>query len=492
MQTSSHAQKSADTLRVAQSFPLETIDPYYSSYLEVFIVVGEMVFDSLVFADPKTGEAKPLLSTSFKWLDTKTLTFDLRQGVTWHDGKPFTSADVIYTFNYILDPANRTIRREYYDFIDKVTAEGDYKVTFHFKRPFGPTMQMMNVLPILPVDFFGKGGVAGGNGRLVGTGPYKIEQFTPGAGVKLIKNDKYFTGSPKGTPSIGRFEYKRIPEASAQVSELVSGGVDWVWRLTPDDLKNVARSPRVATEIKSSMRLNFISFDVEGKSDTKAVTDLRVRRAVAHAINRKTLVAQLVGGSSGVQHQPCVQAQFGCPDVSDVVQYDYDPGKAKALLAEAGYPNGLELTLWVIDNRPPLWAAAVQADLKAVGIKANIRLANAKILYEATATGSTPMFFSSFGSTVRDVSQMWIAFFGTGSLRDLAHDRELTAWVDEGGVVADPEERKNIYKNVARRLMERLYWFPLWVEPTTYAYNKDLNYRAFDDENPRFYLSSWK
>jgi len=486
------AQKSADTLRMAQSFPLETIDPYYSSYLEVFLVVGEMVWDSLVYGDPETGETKPLLAKSYEWIDDKTLTFELRDDVKWQDGEPLTSADVVYTFEYIINPDNRTIRREYYDYIESVEADGDYKVTVHLLRPFGPTIEMMKVLPILPVDFFGPGGVAGGNGRLVGTGPYSIENFTPGGGVTLVKNDNYFADSPKGMPSIGRVEYRHITEMSTQVSELVSGGVDWVWRLTPDELGNVARSPNINTEVRNSMRLNFISFDVEGKSETQALTDIRVRQAVAHAINRPALVEQLVGGSSGAQQQPCVGVQFGCPSPEEVTQYDYDPEKAKALLAEAGYPNGLDVTFWVIDNRPQLWIAAVQADLAAVGIRANIRLANAKILYEATAKGATPMFFASFGSHIRDASQMMIAFFGTGSLRDLVHDAELTEWVDKGGSVTDPDERLAIYKQIAQRITERLYWLPLWVEPTTYAWSDELNYTPYDDENPRLYLASWK
>lgn len=222
------------------------------------------------------------------------------------------------------------------------------------------------------------------------------------------------------------------------------------------------------------------------------MTDIRVRQAVAHAINRPALVEQLVGGSSGAQQQPCVGVQFGCPSPEEVTQYDYDPEKAKALLAEAGYPNGLDVTFWVIDNRPQLWIAAVQADLAAVGIRANIRLANAKILYEATAKGGTPMFFASFGSHIRDASQMMIAFFGTGSLRDLVHDAELTEWVDKGGSVTDPDERLAIYKQIAQRITERLYWLPLWVEPTTYAWSDELNYTPYDDENPRLYLASWK
>jgi len=486
-----YAQKSADTLRVAQVFPLETIDPYYSSYLEVFIIIGESVWDSLVYSNPETGEPQPLLAKSFEWIDDQTLTFDLRDDVKWHDGQAFTSADVLYTFNYILDPENRTIRREYYDYIDRVEADGDHKVTFHLKRPFGPTMQMMNVLPILPVDFFGEGGVAGGNGRLVGTGPYKIESFAPGGGAVLAKNDDYFVGGPKGTPSIGRIDYRYILETSTQVSELLTGGIDWVWRLTTDDLDNVVRSPEITTERKNSMRLNFMAFDVEGKSETKAFTDLKVRQAVAHAINRDALVSQLVGAEAP-QHQPCVGVQFGCPAPDQVTNYEYNPEKAKALLAEAGFPNGFEVTFWVIDNRPALWYAGIQADLAAVGIKANFRLGNAKILYEATATGSTPVFYSSFGSTVRDVSQMFIAFFGTGSLRDLVHDAELTAWIDRGGSIADPAERQALYQQVAGRITEQLYWLPLWVEPTTYAYNNDLNYTAFNDENPRFYFASWK
>ncbi len=145
-----HAGKKDDKLRIAQALPLNTIDPYYSTYLEVFIVVGEMTFDSLVYKDPDGKGYEPLLATSWEYKDDKTIEFTLRKGVTWHDGTPLTVADVLYTFNYILDPSHRTVRREYYSFIDHVDADGDDKVVIHLKAPYGPLMEMINVLPILP------------------------------------------------------------------------------------------------------------------------------------------------------------------------------------------------------------------------------------------------------------------------------------------------------------------------------------------------------
>ena len=104
------AQKSADTLRFGLGGALDVIDPYYTGDREVTMVVGEMVFDTLIYRDPATFEHKPLLATAWRWIDDVTLELDLRPGVTWQDGKPFTADDVAYTFGYITDPANKIWR----------------------------------------------------------------------------------------------------------------------------------------------------------------------------------------------------------------------------------------------------------------------------------------------------------------------------------------------------------------------------------------------
>src|SRR5690606_16431682 len=132
---------------------------------------GEMAFDALVFQRPGDSDFTPLLAKSFAFVDDTTIEFELRDDVKWHDGQPFTAADVVYTFSYILNPENKTIRRDHYSFIDRVEETGPNKVTMHLKSASAVAMPLLGILPIVPQGFYGVNGQIA-EGRLVGTGPY--------------------------------------------------------------------------------------------------------------------------------------------------------------------------------------------------------------------------------------------------------------------------------------------------------------------------------
>src|SRR6185503_14044644 len=114
------------------------------------------------------------------------------------------------------------------------------------------------------------------------------------------------------------------------------------------------------------------------------------RQAVAHAIDRKSIVQQLVRGGTDVLHQPCHSSQFGCPAADTLTHYEFDPKKAKALLADAGYPNGFDTTLWFFNNYPRDIAQALQANLQAVGIRAKLNPVSPTVMYESTRKGVIP------------------------------------------------------------------------------------------------------
>ena len=339
------AQKSNDTLRVGFSFPFEVIDPYFSGLREVKLVIGEMVFDTLVGRDPKTFESVPLLATAWNWVDDVTLDMDLRQGVKWHDGVEFTSDDVEYTFDYLNDPKSKVPRKEWFDWVETVEKMGPHKVRLHLSRPFGPALAFMSqVLPIMPKDFYGEGGVAGGNGRLVGTGPYKIVDFVHQKEVLLEVNKDYFEGGPKGTPSIGNVLIRNLPDEATVLAELLSGGIDWMWRVAPEHTDRLAASPGISITNGGTMRIFWIGFDAMGQDPESPFKDVRVRRAVAHAIDRAKMAKELVGPGSAVVHVMCYPTQVGCPDQSTVAQYDFNPEKARELLAEG------RISRWILDH----------------------------------------------------------------------------------------------------------------------------------------------
>ena len=181
----------------------------------------------------------------------------------------------------------------------------------------------------------------------------------------------YWEGSPKGNPAISKLSVRFVPDATTEMTELLAGRADWIWNINPDQFDNVNKLPTVQAVRKESMRVGYMDMDSAGRSgkENNPMTNLKVRQAVWHAIDRQAMADKLVTGGSRVPPAPCFPPQFGC-DGDAAVKYAFDPAKAKALLAEAGYPNGfdLELASYVL----PQWGSAVQNYLQAVGIRAKL------------------------------------------------------------------------------------------------------------------------
>jgi peptide/nickel transport system substrate-binding protein len=246
--------------------------------------------------------------------------------------------------------------------------------------------------------------------------------------------------------------------------------------------------PGITVIQSPTLRTRFIRFEVNGKKVKSPFTDVRVRQAVNYAINRQAVSKNLVGGASQVLHAACHPAQFGCTD--DVRKYDYDPAKAKALLAQAGYPNGFDTDLYAWRERS--FTEALVGDLAAVGIRTNLRYMQWKAVRPLMQDGTAYFTDASWGSFgIMDTSALAGYFFG-GSADDGAQDPQVIADIKAGNTATDPEQRKAYYKKALQRIAEQAYWAPLFTYAKFYAFNKDLDFTPHVDDIARFWLASWK
>jgi peptide/nickel transport system substrate-binding protein len=483
------AQQASNTLRWSSEAALAVVDPYFTASREGAIIDAQLVWDTLVYRDPESGDYKPLLAKSWKWVDDVTLEFELRDDVKFHDGKPFTSDDVVYTYNYVANPANKVNVQSNVSFIKEAVATGPYGVRLILKRPFPAALEYIaSVHAILPKDFYGAGGVAGGNGRLVGTGPYKISQFVPGNTVELTKSGTYFKDSPKGDPKLNTIVYKSIPDMSTQIANLLSGNLDWIWYVPKDQVKPLQAQKNITVAQAETMRVSFLAFNLRDKAGGNPLKDIRVRQAIGHAIDRDLIIKEIVGGGTSVLKSPCYKTQFGCG--KEGTQLAYDPALSKKLLAEAGFAKGLTLELVAYRNRD--WIEAIAGFLNEVGIKTNVSVLQWPSVRDRMVNNTIDLYMGDWGSYgVNDVSALYNAFFLQGP-DDMAQDPELAKALQEAVGTTDKAARKEKYDFASERIQNQVYWFPLWPNPVTYAYRSDLQFRAYPDENPRFFQSSWK
>ena len=492
------AGKANDTFVWATSTEVGSPDLYYGNQREVLIIAYAQC-DTLIHRDPVTNAYKPLLAESWAWTDPVTLDLTLRKGVKFHDGRDFGAEDVAYTFNQLIKPDSAMQYRAIIDWIKTVEVIAPDKVRIHANAPTPAALEFLSgTTPIYPRGHYDNApSAAGADGkarrdygavRPMCTGPYVLKDYKPGQSVTLTKNPNYFAGSPKGKPQIGTIVYRTIKDTDTQVAELLTGGVDWIWGVPPENAKQLGAMPNVVVKSAATMRMSFLSLDAAGRTGDNPFKDVRVRRAIFHAIDREAIAKNLVGEGAVVQKSLCTPVQFGCE--TDVPQYTYDPAKSKALLAEAGYPNGLSIPFYAYRDRP--YSEAVLNYLRQAGFKPELKFLQWQALRPLIIDGKTELTHLTFGSNgILDASASTSYYFRF-TVDDYARDPELRDWLAEADVSIDPDKRKALYARALKRINEQAYAVPLFVYGRTYAYSKDLDFPLTQDEMAHFYLARWK
>ncbi len=482
------AAKSNDTLHVGFTKELENIDSYFNSSREG-VVMQRAVWDGLIYRDPLTNEYKGNLATSWKWIDDLTLEFELREGVSFHNGEAFNADDVVFTVNFVADEANGVKTQRNVNWMKSAEKIDEYTVRIHLKEAFPAAIEFLSgPVSMYPNEYYAEAGASGMGLKPVGTGPYKVTDVTPGQHFVLEKYDGYHD-SPKGSPSIKHIDVRTIPDINTQMAELFGGTLDLIWQVPADQAERLGAMEQFTVANESTMRVGYLTMDAAGRSgEDNPFTNVLVRRAVNHAIDRETLVSALLKGKSKVVSTACFPSQFGC--VQDVVSYEYDVAKAKALLAEAGYPDGFTTAFYAYRNRD--YAEAISSYLNAVGIKTDFRMLQYSALREKNMKGEVPLSFLTWGSySINDASAMVSQFFKHGKL-DFARDDEVLAELTAADSGTNPEERIEHYGNALKRIADEAYWAPMFSYNTNYVFNAGMAYTPTPDEVLRFTNMTWK
>lgn len=482
-----HADKSDDTLRAAFTKELESVDSYFNSAREG-VVLQRAIWDGLIYADPQTGEYKGNLATEWSWIDDTTLELKLREGVKFHDGSDFTADDVVYTVDFVADESNGAVTQRNVNWMDHAEKVDDYTVRIITKEPFPAALEYLSgPVSIYPSDYYAEVGPSGMGLKPIGTGPYKVVSVDPGKHFVLEANKDYFDG-PKGKPQIGNIDVRTIPDVNTQIAELFSGQLDLIWQVPSDQAERMAQMDGFNVSNESTMRVGYLAMDAAGRSgEDNPFTELEVRQAVNHAINREELVNQLLQGKSIPIHTACFPSQFGC--AQDVTEYEYDPEKARELMAEAGYPDGFTTEFYAYRDRE--YAEAITSYLNAIGIRTDFKMLQYSALRDLNMKGEVPISFQTWGSfSVNDASAMVSQYFKHGELDD-ARDDQVLADLDIADSSTDPEVRKKHYRTALQRIADQAYWAPMFSYNTNYVTTDEVAYTPTADEVLRFHAMTW-
>lgn len=484
-----HAGKIDNSLTYVSDAEIDNITPYYSSLRES-VIVGRHVWDTLLYRDPTTGRYSGQLAKSWNWASPTQLDFQLREDVKFHNGDSFTADDVVFTLNYVTSAEARIITRQQVEWIASAEKLGPYSVRIHLKAPFPAALDYLSsALPMLPGQYFQRVGLQGFAKAPIGTGPYRITEVVPGQSVSMVRNEHYFDGSPQGKPQIGALKFMTIPDQETRVAQLMTGAVDWIWRVPSDQAESLKQMPNLIVKSGETMRVGSLTMDSRGTSDPSSpFKDVRVRQAVNYAVNRESLSKDMVGGGSKPVYAACFRTQVGC-NTESVVNYAYNPQKAIELLTAAGYPKGFDTTLYAYRDRD--YAEAVIGELRKVGIRARLHMLKATAMQTDYREGKMPLTFQAWASlSINDASAFPSVYFKGGS-DDQSRDPQVQQWLTSADTDMDPVARAADYGKALGRISEQAYWAPLFSYSLNYAYTSDLNFQDYPDELPRFYSAHW-
>ena len=452
--------KDGGDLRAALTGEPDVLDPATSS-IYTGAQVYEGIFSKLIDMAPD-GSLVPDLATEWTQNDPVTWTFKLVTNASFHNGEAFSSADVKYTFDRILDPKTASAYAGLYAQIASVAAPDPATVVFHLKSPFGPFLtnlatngEIVNKKAIESAD---------PARNPVGTGPFQFVEWVQGDHITLKKNPNYFKA---GLPHLDSVTFKFLPVDQSRIDGLVAGELDWV------DAIPLQQVPA----LKADSRFTYVTSPVAGIPDFIALNtklapfdNVKVRQAVALAVNRAAIrdVAYLGTGELGLTEMPTGSAWY---DATGLFSTDPDLTKAKALLAEAGYPNGLKVEYLGLPQYPELLKTGqvLRETLKDIGIDMTINPVDVSVWFDAFVAGKYQIT-SAYQERTIDPDNFYSLVLHTGAPVNTTgySNPAVDALIDKAAASADPAERKALYQQVRAMVTADA--------PLVFAHYETLNY----------------
>ena len=483
------AGKADDTLRVTLRDAIPNVDPYYNTQA-AGLIVATHVWDTLMIRDPETFEIKPGLALEWKQVDDLTTEYKLRPGVKFHNGDAFSADDVVYTLNTIVAD-KKVATPSNYAWIAKAEKVDAMTVRIVSKMPFPAAFAYISsITPIWPQAYREKVGAEEFAKKPVGTGPYKITAIDSSGDITMERNDAYFDGSPKGKAAIKNLVFRAVADPTTQMAELIGGKADWIQDINADQVDKLGAMPTVKVVRSEVQRIAYVNIAGGGRDNPDSpLKNPKVRQALFHAIDREAMAKQFMPGGSRVPNVVCYDTQPSC-DQKSFAHYEYNPEKAKALLAEAGYPNGFSTELY--SYLTPSWGGAIQNYLKAVNVNVTLQQQAVAAVIKAAQEGKTPLALAGWsGFGINDVST-YLQYFFTGSAFDQARDQEISDLIKKGASTIDEPARLKLYGDAFKLIAERAHFMPLFTYVKNYGMSKDLDFKPSKDDWARFYAAKWK
>ena len=495
------AVAAAQTLNMGVGSPVSSLDPHYH-LLRSNGEVAQMLFDSLLTTDAK-AQIQPGLAESWRALGDEGWEFRLREGIRFHDGTPFTADDIAFTLGRIPQVtgpgASYTTHIRPVQRVEVVDAR---TIRFYTKGPAPLLPIYLSQVAMLSRRIHGGVTTAEFNsGKVaIGTGPFRLSAYTPGDRIEMARNDSYWGERPHWA----RVHYRMITNDAARTAALLAGDVDFIDQIPTSDIGRLRRDSRFRVAETTSLRVMYITLDstravpvpqlassTGGTLERNPLADVRVRRALSLAIDRKMLVERVMEGAALATGQFMPPGTFS--HIPDLPVPAADPEAARRLLAEAGYPQGFQITLAGSNDRYMNDARVVQAIGQMwtrIGVRTTVEAQPYATFIGRATQREFPAALLSWGNSTGEASVLLSSVLRTRN-RERGHgaanrveysNPEMDRLLSAAEADMDDARREALLQQASRIVIDDVALVPLYLQKALWAMRSDLNYEARADE----------
>ena len=503
----------AQTLKVGLSAEPTAMDPHYHNFNPNNQITGH-IFEPLVSTAPDFT-FRPSLAESWRMVNDTTWEFKLRKNVKFHDGSPFTSNAVVFSYCRVsMIPNSPSPLTTYTKAIKEISTPDANTVVIKTKNPYPLLPNDLSVIGIVSDSLIGGEKVTyvesgckitaqapstadfNTGKAAIGTGAFKFAEFVKGDHILLKRNDAYWGDKPQWEG----VRFVSIASNGPRVAALLSGDVDFIENPPIKDMLRIKADPsfRVVSDISTRMiyialdqRTDATPPDVKGTNGKNPFRDERVRKALSMAIDRETIASRVMDNFSKPAEQLLAKNFFGADPALKAIAYN--PDAAKKLLADAGYPNGFEVTLATPNDRYVNDAEVAQVVAQMwskIGIKTNVNAMAASVFFPKRTKNEFGVWLAGWAPQSGEMSSPLRAVVATpnkdkgwGTANQAGYsDAMLDSLIDQALATVNETKRRDLLRKASQRTMEKMGVIPIHYEVSPWAMKKDLDYKPRADQ----------
>ncbi|RSK28780.1 glutathione ABC transporter substrate-binding protein [Bacillus sp. HMF5848] len=451
-QTEETASSGGGELVFVSGSDAPTLDPHGMNDTATTNATSQ-IFERLTDYAPD-GSVVPLLATEYNKIDDLTWEFKLREGVKFHDGTDFKADAVKMSIERLIDPDFASPRAVVLNMVEEVIVIDDYTVHFKTTIPFAPLPAHLahnagSIIAPSAIEGENSGGMKVDENP-IGTGPFKFDSWARGSEIKFVRNEEYWGEKP----AVASVVMKNVPEQATRVAMLETGEAN-VMLIGSSDVERVSAMSDVEITRVRGTRMDYLGFHM-GKAP---YDNINVRQAVAMAVNKDDIVNGILDGQGVAAVGPLAPTVVG--NYQGLTPLPYDVEAAKQLLAEGGYADGFQTTLYVNDGNKERadMAELIQAQLLPLGIEVTIEIIEWGTFLEKTAAGEHELFLLGWTTVTGDADYGLYALFhsamhGSPGNRSFYTNTRVDELLDFARQEADQDKRDSAYKEISEILVE--------------------------------------